>query len=639
MKTLTRSGPVALFAVFLVACQVGRLLRPSGDGNGPPADSSAARVAFSTQPTDAGVGQAIAPPVTVVITDSTGHPVTGYSGSVTISLGANATGATLSGANTATATNGVATFSGLSVNKAGSGYRLSAASSGLAGAMSTPFDVRSAPALPPTHVAFIAQPSNTRAGDPISPAIQVAAEDSTGGVVPTYTGTITIALGANPGGGTLAGTRVLAATNGVASFSTLSIDKAGAGYSLTASATGLTEATSASFDITVIPPPPPMATALQFTAQPQSAQAGASLGTITVAAVDSTGATVSDFSGTVVIAIGANPSGGTLAGTPSAATSGGVATFSGLSIDRPGTGYTLSASTLGLKSAASATFSVTAPPPTTGSLSVSTATTGSNVDGDGYTVTVDGSNGQPIGINASATFNNLSAASHTVVLSGVASNCTVSGGPSQTVTVPAGGSSSASFAISCQAPPPTTGNLTVTTSTSGSDLDPDGYTVSVDGGGSQSISDNGSVTFSNLSSGSHTVALSGLASNCAAGNTSQTVSVPAGGSTSASFSITCQAPPPPTNHPPVVNAGGNQSALVAVLYQLNAAFTDVDGDGPWNYSINWGDGSSSSGSLSAQGGIGPTHTYALPGAYSITVTVTDAHGASGSDTKTLNVTL
>src|SRR6185295_2286334 len=46
---------------------------------------------------------------------------------------------------------------------------------------------------------------------------------------------------------------------------------------------------------------------------------------------------------------------------------------------------------------------------------------------------------------------------------------------------------------------PTTGNLTATTSTTGSDQDPDGYTVSVDGGAGQAIGVNGSVTFSNLS--------------------------------------------------------------------------------------------------------------------------------------------
>lgn len=638
MKTMLRWVPVALATAAVLGCQVDRLLRGSGSGTGPPADTVAARVAFSTQPKNATVGQTITPPVTVIVTDSAGNPVPSYSGSVTVALGANSTGASLSGANTATAVNGVATFPGLSVDKAGSGYTLTAASSGLSGATSAPFSVSARPAPPATHVAFIAQPSTTRAGDPISPAIQVAAEDSTGAVVPAYTGAITVAIGANPAGGTLSGARVVAAASGIASFSSLSIDKAGTAYTLTASASELTGATSTTFEITALPPPPPMATSLEFTAQPQSAQTGASLGTITVAAVDSTGSTVTDFSGTVALAIGTNPGGGTLSGTAAVALGNGVATFSGLSIDKTGNGYTLTASTSGLKSATSSTFNVTAPPPATGSLTVTTATTGSNLPSSGYTISLDGGSGQAIGVNSSLTLNDLTAGSHTVTISGVASNCTVGGGTSQSVTVPAGGSTSATFAVTCTAPPPATGSLTVSTATTGANLDPDGYSVSVDGGNAQSISDNGSVAFSNLASGSHTVAIAGLASNCSASNTSQAVTVPAGGSTSASFAITCVAPPP-TNYPPVVNAGGNQSAVEAVVYQLNASFTDVDGDGPWTYNVNWGDGTSSSGTLSAQGAVGPSHTYLLPNDYTITVTVTDAHGASGTDSKILHVTL
>src|SRR5437773_151084 len=57
----------------------------------------------------------------------------------------------------------------------------------------------------------------------------------------------------------------------VPSFSTLSINNAGNGYTLTASASGLTGATSASFNITAAPPPP--ATHVAFTTQPQTTQA------------------------------------------------------------------------------------------------------------------------------------------------------------------------------------------------------------------------------------------------------------------------------------------------------------------------------------------------------------------------------
>ena len=79
--------------------------------------------------------------------------------------------------------------------------------------------------------------------------------------------------------------------------------------------------------------------------------------------------------------------------------------------------------------------------------------------------------------------------------------------------------------------------------------------------------------------------------------------------------------------------------LVGVLYALaNASFSDPDNDGPWSYTINWGDRSSSSGSRSSQGALTGAHNYLLPGSYSITVTVTDSHGATGSDTKALTVT-
>src|SRR5206468_1707653 len=176
----------------------------------------------------------------------------------------------------------------------------------------------------------------------------------------------------------------------------------------------------------------------------------------------------------------------------------------------------------------------------TGDLTVTTGTSGSNIDADGYTVTVDGNASKSIGTNGSVTFTGLSAASHTVVLSGVASNCSVSGGPSRTVSVPAGGTASTSFSVSCTAPPPETGNLTVTASTTGSNLDPDGYTATVDGGASQSVGTSGSVTFTGLSAGSHSVALSGLAANCSvSGANPQTVTVPSGGTATATFAVSC----------------------------------------------------------------------------------------------------
>src|SRR5207249_6855821 len=249
----------------------------------------------------------------------------------------------------------------------------------------------------------------------------------------------------------------------------------------------------------------------------------------------------------------------------------------------------------------------------TGTLTASTSTTGSGLDPDGYTVTVDGGSPQAIGINASVRYANLSAGSHSVALSGVAANCTVTGGNTQTVSVPAGGTVTASFAVSCSAT--TTGNLTVSTSTTGSSLDPDGYTVTVDGASPQAIGINASVSYPNLSAGNHSVAISGVAANCTvSGGTSHTLSVPSGGTATTTFSVSC-------NAPPVVNAGPDQTAVTGLLYSFSPSFTDANNDGPWSYRIDWGDGSVSTGTRTSQGSWSVGHTYVIVLPRSFTVRV------------------
>src|SRR3989454_11365343 len=84
---------------------------------------------------------------------------------------------------------------------------------------------------------------------------------------------------------------------------------------------------------------------------------------------------------------------------------------------------------------------------------------------------------------------------------------------------------------------PTTGSIRVTAATGGTDLDPDGYTVALQGdtlsgtgSSSQPIAVNGTVTFSQLKPGTYSLALSGAVTNCpVVGQNPRTVSVTAAG--------------------------------------------------------------------------------------------------------------
>jgi len=98
---------------------------------------------------------------------------------------------------------------------------------------------------------FGVEPSDTVAGMAITPAVTVRIEDGYGNLVDDDTTSVTLAIDNNAGpGGTLSGTTSVTASNGVATFSNLSIDVAGTGYTLEATATGLAPAVSDPFNIT-----------------------------------------------------------------------------------------------------------------------------------------------------------------------------------------------------------------------------------------------------------------------------------------------------------------------------------------------------------------------------------------------------
>ena len=109
---------------------------------------------------------------------------------------------------------------------------------------------------------------------------------------------------------------------------------------------------------------PPAAFAPAFSVQPSDTEAGAVISpAVEVEIQDSSGDKITTASNEITMSIDNNPNAGTLSGTTTVAAVGGVAIFDDLSIDMPGSGYTLRASTSGLPSAISTPFTVAAVPP------------------------------------------------------------------------------------------------------------------------------------------------------------------------------------------------------------------------------------------------------------------------------------
>jgi hypothetical protein len=188
------------------------------------------------------------------------------------------------------------------------------------------------------------------------PAITVRIEDASGNLVNTDNSTmVTLAIAANPAGGTLSGTTTVQAVSGRAKFTGLSIDNAGNGYTLQATSSPvLTAATSNAFDITA------SGTHLVFGTEPTTAAAGAVMPAFTVQVEDGSNQVVTSSTAVVSLSISNNPGGGTLSGTTSVAAVNGIATFNNVSINNPGVNYTLDATANALASAFSTPFTITA---------------------------------------------------------------------------------------------------------------------------------------------------------------------------------------------------------------------------------------------------------------------------------------
>jgi hypothetical protein len=355
---------VILLLLFIAGCQSG--ITPTATtsptiaaGLGVPA-----KLVFLREPGDGKSGSALNTQPVVSIQDINGNTVTGALAGVrlTITSGVGVSGASLFGPSTVNAVSGVAGFSGLIIDKAGAGYTLTATSGTLTQTISKPFNV--SPGAP-SKLIFTAQPAGGTAGLPFTKQPEVIVQDHYGNTVTGYDGSVTLAITVGTGlrDTVILGTKTVRVIDNMARFADIAINRSNrAGYSLTATSGSLESAVSDSFTIAAGAPQK-----LEFTVQPSEAKAGVAFGIQPkVAVMDDYGnvATGSRVSITVSITPGASAAGALLSGEKTRVAEdafGGLVEYTDLVIDKAGSGYTLTANSIGLVSAVSSSFAVSAP--------------------------------------------------------------------------------------------------------------------------------------------------------------------------------------------------------------------------------------------------------------------------------------
>jgi hypothetical protein len=171
--------------------------------------------------------------------------------------------------------------------------------------------------------------------------------------------------------------------------------------------------------------------------------------------------------------------------------------------------------------------------------------------------------------------------------------------------------------------PPTTGQIGVTTVTTGDDIDADGYTLTVDGVDEAAIGVNAVVIVPDLTAGTYSIGLGGVAFNCQTADNPRDVVVTAGLTENTQFDVACVAP----NQPPVADAGVDQvvaddgSGAVDVTLDGSGS-SDADGT-ITNYAWTEDDVLIAAGEM-------PRTAFTV-GVHTVVLTVTDDAGATDTD--------
>jgi hypothetical protein len=312
----------------------------------------ATQLAFTTSPSaSTAVSTSFAAQPVVTVQDAGGNKVTTSTAPVTLTITTPA-GATLAcTTNPKAAVAGVDTFAACKINKVGT-YTLTAASGTLTAAASNSFTITAGPA---TKLAFTTSPSSSTGGIAFGTQPAVTVQDASGNTVTTNNASISLTI-TTPAGAALACTaNPTNAVTGIATFTGCSISLKTGTYTLTAASSGLTNAVSTSFTITVGP-----ATKLAFTTSPSSSTihnvAFATQPVVTVQ--DAGGNTVTTSTAPVTLTI-TTPAGAILTCTANPKNAAaGVDAFAGCKIDTAGT-YTLTATASGVTAATSNSFTIT----------------------------------------------------------------------------------------------------------------------------------------------------------------------------------------------------------------------------------------------------------------------------------------
>ena len=291
------------------------------------------QLVITAAPTTAVAGTTLSA-ITVAVRDASNAPTPLFTGSVTLALNAGAIGATLAGTTTVTAVAGIATFSGLSIQRAATGLTLTASSGALTPATSSALAIT--PAAPAALVALAGDAQSGTLGQPLTDSLDVQLRDAFANPIVGSA----IAFSVTTGGGSVSPTSVVTNANGRAR-ARWTLGTAVGVQTARAQLAGV-PAVFAAFGATGVPGAP---VRLEIVTEPAATQiAGAAIApAIGVRAVDAVGATVTSFTGTVTLALAANAGATTPTGVLATAAVAGIASFTSIAVTAAGAGYTLAA--------------------------------------------------------------------------------------------------------------------------------------------------------------------------------------------------------------------------------------------------------------------------------------------------------